>query len=317
MKDFCISRAGYSLVEVNQSANVYKLLVEYGNVSIMLCRIAPHSVVWITPGEEHKYLEFYMILSGTLSLTRGGKTHTLGKGDSFYFVELDEDISITPHEEIELMCVTSKPIFSEFLQFVNDLNDLNGQIERKDHYTFGHSRRVMRFAEALGRKLDLGADSLHDLLLAALYHDVGKCYLSSDILNKPGALDDDELVAMRRHPSDSAVLLKGRFTDEVARIASNHHERLDGSGYPGGLTAEQLDQPSRILAVADVFDAMTSDRSYKKGMPVQNALQELRKLTALYDGDVIDALAALCEDGTIDEIIRLDREGKLTGQLRV
>ena len=317
MKDFYISRAGDSLVEVNQSTNVYKLLVEHDNVSIMLSRIAPHSVVWITPGEEHKYLEFYMILSGTLSLTRGGKTHTLGKGDSFYFIELDEDISITPHEEIELLCVTSTLIFGEFLQFVNDLNDLNGQIESKDHYTYGHSRRVMRFAEALGRKLSLQPDGLHNLLLAALYHDVGKCYLSTEILNKPGALDDDELVAMRRHPSDSAKLLKGRFTDEVARIASNHHERLDGTGYPAGLTAEQIDIPSRILAVSDVFDAMTSDRSYKKGMPVQSALAELHKLTSLYDADVIDALDALCNDGTIDEIIRLDHEGKLTGDLRV
>lgn len=144
MKDFFISKAGDSLVEVNQSINVYKLLVEHDNVSIVLSRIAAHSVVWITPGEDHQYLEFYMLLSGELSLTRSGVTQTLRKGDSFYFFELDEDISITPHEEIELLCVTSKPVFGEFLQFVNDLNDLNGQIERKDHYTFGHSRRVDR-----------------------------------------------------------------------------------------------------------------------------------------------------------------------------
>ena len=103
MKDFFISKAGDSLVEVNQSINVYKLLVEHDNVSIVLSRIAAHSVVWITPGEDHQYLEFYMLLSGELSLTRSGVTQTLRKGDSFYFFELDEDISITPHEEIELL----------------------------------------------------------------------------------------------------------------------------------------------------------------------------------------------------------------------
>ncbi len=317
MKEFFISKAGDSLVEVNQSINVYKLLVEHDNVSIVLSRIAAHSVVWITPGEDHQYLEFYMLLSGELSLTRSGVTQTLRKGDSFYFFELDEDISITPHEEIELLCVTSKPVFGEFLQFVNDLNDLNGQIERKDHYTFGHSRRVMRYAEALGHRLQLEADVLHNLLLAALYHDVGKCYLPVEVLNKPGFLDDEELVIMRRHPVDSAKLLAGRFADDVVRIARGHHERLDGSGYPDGLTAEQIDLPTRILAVADTFDAMTTDRPYKKGMAVAAAVGELRKLPHFYDERVIEVLSALCEDGTIEEIMRLDREGKLTGSLHV
>ena len=317
MKDFYISRSGDSLVEVGQSTNVFKLLVEHDNVNIVLNRIAANSVVWITPGDEHQYLEFYMLLSGTMALTRKGDTQELQAGDSFYFVELDEDISITPHEEIQLLCVTSQPVFGEFLNFINDLNDLNGQIERKDHYTFGHCRRVMRFAEALGRKMNLNADDLHNLLLASLYHDVGKCYLPTEILNKPGFLSDSEFAAVRRHPADSAKLLRGRFADEVMRIARSHHERLDGSGYPDGISGDQLDRPSRILAVSDVFDAMTSDRTYKKGISVDAAIAELKTLTHHYDSDVISALAGLHAEGVIDEIMRLDREGKLTGELHV
>ena len=317
MKDFYISRSGDSLVEVGQSTNVFKLLVEHDNVNIVLNRIAANSVVWITPGDEHQYLEFYMLLSGTMALTRKGDTQELKAGDSFYFVELDEDISITPHEEIQLLCVTSQPVFGEFLNFINDLNDLNGQIERKDHYTFGHCRRVMRFAEALGRKMNLNADDLHNLLLASLYHDVGKCYLPTEILNKPGFLSDSEFAAVRRHPADSAKLLRGRFADEVMRIARSHHERLDGSGYPDGISGDQLDRPSRILAVSDVFDAMTSDRTYKKGISVDAAIAELKTLTHHYDSDVISALAGLHAEGVINEIMRLDREGKLTGELHV
>ena len=317
MKDFYISRSGDSLVEVGQSTNVFKLLVEHDNVNIVLNRIAANSVVWITPGDEHQYLEFYMLLSGTMALTRKGDTQELKAGDSFYFVELDEDISITPHEEIQLLCVTSQPVFGEFLNFINDLNDLNGQIERKDHYTFGHCRRVMRFAEALGRKMNLNADDLHNLLLASLYHDVGKCYLPTEILNKPGFLSDSEFAAVRRHPADSAKLLRGRFADEVMRIARSHHERLDGSGYPDGISGDQLDRPSRILAVSDVFDAMTSDRTYKKGISIDAAIAELKTLTHHYDSDVISALAGLHAEGVIDEIMRLDREGKLTGELHV
>lgn len=317
VKDFYISRSGDSLVEVGQSANVFKLLVEHENVNIMLNRIAANSVVWITPGDDHKYLEFYMLLSGTIALTRKGSTQELRAGDSFYFVELDEDISITPHEDIELLCVTSKPVFGEFIDFINDLNDLNGQIERKDHYTFGHCRRVMRFAEALARRINLNADDLHNLLLAALYHDVGKCYLSSEILNKPSFLTDTEYLAVRRHPADSAKLLKGRFAEDVARIARSHHERLDGSGYPDGISGDQLDLPSRILSIVDAFDAMTSDRIYRKGMPVSKAIAELKTLPHQYDADVVSALDELHQEGVIEEIIRLDREGKLSGELHV
>lgn len=317
VKDFYITRSGDSLVEVGQSTNLYKLLVEHENVNIMLNRIAANSMVWITPGDDHRYLEFYMLLKGSIALTRGGNTTELVAGDSFYFVELDEDISITPHEDIELLCVTSKPVFGEFIDFINDLNDLNDQIERKDHYTFGHCRRVMRFSESLGRCMALGTDDLHNLLLAALYHDVGKCYLSSEILNKPGFLTDSEYAAVRRHPADSAKLLKGRFVDEVARIARSHHERLDGSGYPDGISGDQLDLPSRILGVADAFDAMTSDRIYRKGMPVDKAIAELKTLPQHYDPKVLDALEKLHNEGAIEEIIRLDREGKLTGELHV
>jgi len=317
VKDFYISRSGDSLVEVGQSTNLYKLLVEHDNVNIMLNRIAANSMVWITPGEDHRYLEFYMLLKGSISLTRAGATTELSAGDSFYFVELDEDISIAPHEDIELLCVTSKPVFGEFIDFINDLNDLNGQIERKDHYTFGHCRRVMRFSEVLGRHLALNADDLHNLLLAALYHDVGKCYLSSESLNKPGFLTDTEYAAVRRHPADSAKLLKGRFADEVTRIARSHHERLDGSGYPDGISGDQLDMPSRILAAVDAFDAMTSDRIYRKGMPVSTAIAELIRLPHHYDADVVKALDELHHEGAIEEIIRLDREGKLTGELHV
>ena len=101
------------------------------------------------------------------------------------------------------------------------------------------------------------------------------------------------------------------------RIARSHHERLDGSGYPDGISGDQLDRPSRILAVSDVFDAMTSDRTYKKGISVDAAIAELKTLTHHYDSDVISALAGLHAEGVIDEIMRLDREGKLTGELHV
>lgn len=317
MKDLFLSRSGDSLVEVAQNANVYRLLAEHDGVNIMLNRIAANSVVWITPGDDHRYLEYYMLLSGDLTMQRGDTTETLHAGDSFYLIDFEEDISITPLTDIELLCVTSKPVFGDFFSFVNDLNSLNHQIEEKDHYTFGHCKRVMRYAKALGKRMNLSTVALHNLLLAGLYHDVGKCYIPQEILNKPGRLNDMEFAAIRRHPADSGKLLRGRFSPDVERIAAAHHERLDGSGYPQGLTADEIDLPARILAIADVFDAMTTDRPYKKGMSTENALAELKQLPHYYDPDVVSQLAVLSEDGTIEEIMRLDREGKLTDDLSV
>ena len=148
----------------------------------------------------------------------------------------------------------------------------------------------------------------HTLLLAALYHDVGKCYQPTEILAKPGRLTDAEYAAMKRHPIDSYNLLAGRFPKEVAQIARGHHERLDGSGYPDHLTADQMSLEIRILSVADTFDAMTSDRPYKKGIPPRRAIAELMTMTHQYDKDVLYALKSIVEDGTADKICRIGLE---------
>ena len=148
------------------------------------------------------------------------------------------------------------------------------------------------------------------LLLAALYHDVGKCYQQTEILSKPGRLTDSEYAAMKRHPIDSFNLLSARFSPDVARIARGHHERLDGSGYPDGLTADQMSLEIRILSAVDTFDAMTSDRPYKKGMSTRSAIAELTTLSHQYDAEVVALLKAIVEDGTADQICRLGVEEK-------
>lgn len=313
MKDFFLLRSGESLLEIKQNQNSYRLVADHGNTNIMVSHIKADSTVWITPGEQHHYLEYYMLLSGEMLVPHGGKQEHLFPGDSFYFVNLDEDVSLTPVTDIELLCVSSQPVFGDFMVFVNDLNDLCKQTEEKDHYTYGHCTRVMRYAQALSQKFALCDERQHDLLLAALYHDVGKCYIPREILNKPGRLTDAEFASIRQHPADSAKILDGRFSKAVTRIARGHHERLDGSGYPDHLKADQIDLETRILAVADVFDAMTTDRPYKAGKELDEAIREFEGLTHQYDADVIAALRQLGSEGVLGEIQRLSREGKLTG----
>ena len=315
MKDLFVLRSGESQVEVGQNGNSFQLLVDYDNVNIVINHIKAASTVWITPGEDHDYLEYYRMLSGEATLKRGEKEKALKAGDSFYFVDYDEDLSLVPHTDIDLLCVTSKPVFGEFMAFINDLNDLNEQIEEKDHYTFGHCKRVMRYAKVISQEMKLDADRTHNLLLAALYHDVGKCYLPLEILNKPGRVTDIEYEQIKKHPAHSAEFLTGRFVPQVAQIARGHHERLDGSGYPDGISDEAISLEMRILALADTFDAMTTDRPYKKGKTTQEALEELSTLTRFYDAQVLAAFKRLAAEGVVDEIQRLSREGKLEGRV--
>ena len=133
MHHLFVSRAGDSLVNVTQNRNTYRLLANFDGTNVILLQIDAGSVVWLTPDPERPvYLEYYTLLTGELTLhTDEGEAQTLCAGDSFYTTGLDHDISITPKTDVRLLCFTSKPVFDDFMGFVNDLNDLNTQIDRK------------------------------------------------------------------------------------------------------------------------------------------------------------------------------------------
>lgn len=299
-----ILRSGESWLEVNQSCNAYRLLLERDDMSVITNHIAAHSLLWLTPNREQPRLEFYLLLSGRLAMRLGDREEILHTGDSFYFDSLSEDILLTPLEDADFLCVSSRPMFSEVAHLVGDMNTLNEQIELKDHYTAGHCKRVMGYANALSQRLELSESRRHSLMLAALYHDVGKCFVPSAVLNKPGQLTDEEYAQVREHCAKGEALLKAHFPPEVTQIVRSHHERLDGSGYPDGLKGEQLSMEARILAVSDVFDAMTTDRPYKKAKTNEVAVSEFEGLTQQYDADVITALKALCQEGLLSSIQR-------------
>ena len=317
MKNLFVSHAGESLITVVQNNNVYKLLADFDQTNVVLHEIKLGSNVWLSPDPERpRYLEFYIILEGRLILHCGeGREETLTVGDSFYATGLESDVTIVPQTDLKLLCFSSKPLFGEFMTFVNDLNDLNGQIDCKDHYTYNHSLRVMHFARELASRLRIPLEKMRCLLLAAMYHDVGKCYTPQELLNKPARLTPEEYEVIKHHPSDSYALLKDRFPEEVARIARSHHERLDGSGYPDGLTGDQMSLEVRIIAVADTFDAMTSDRSYKKGRSPRQALSELYALTNKYDENVLAVLRMMVEDGTAERICSMSEEEQKAGAI--
>ena len=146
-------------------------------------------------------------------------------------------------------------------------------IDAKSPYTYRHSEGVARSAKKIGTHMGLPDEMVRDLSRAGLLHDIGKLGISNRILDKPGRLTDEEYATVKRHPGlTHGVLTRVAPFRGIADMAANHHEKLDGSGYHRGVTGENLPEPDRILAVADVFDALSQDRPYRKAMPMERVL---------------------------------------------
>jgi diguanylate cyclase (GGDEF)-like protein/putative nucleotidyltransferase with HDIG domain len=167
-------------------------------------------------------------------------------------------------------------------------------VDAKDTYAGAHSQSVSRLAEAIARAMELDVEVVEHVRLAGLLHDLGKIAIPDRILQKPGKLDPDELRVMREHPVLGARLLEGLGVSPVDRWILHHHERWDGSGYPLGLSGEDIPLGSRIILVADAFDAMTSDRCYRAAGSPAAAIAELRKRCwTQFDARVVAALERL------------------------
>lgn len=164
-------------------------------------------------------------------------------------------------------------------------------LETRDLETHGHSERVVTFSLRLGFELGLDKKALRNLELGALLHDIGKIGVPDAILRKPGKLTEEEWNKMRLHPLHGQKILRNiPFLEGAARIVAQHHEKWDGSGYPVGLRGEDIEIGARIFAVVDAFDAMTSDRVYRKGCSYEAALAELERFAGTqFDPLVVEA----------------------------
>ena len=205
--------------------------------------------------------------------------------------------------------------------YLEVLRALVNAIEAKDPYTAGHSQRTAELAVAIGRALMLGPEELKELEMGGLLHDIGKIGIAEQILRKPAQLDDAEMRVMRGHPAiGDGVVADIELLRRIRPMVRSHHERWDGSGYPDGLDGERIPLGARIIAVADTWDAITSDRCYQPGRPPLEAIPILRKLAGVQlDASAVEALfAALVELGqlTVDDLARAPATGDPPTQRR-
>ncbi|HEX6292649.1 MAG TPA: HD domain-containing phosphohydrolase [Herpetosiphonaceae bacterium] len=172
---------------------------------------------------------------------------------------------------------------------------LAAAIDARDTYTSGHSEQVTKYAVRMAEVMEQTETWIERLRYGALLHDVGKIGVPDSILLKPGALTPEEFERMKQHPITGARIVE-RVLDDVRDIIRHHHERYDGTGYPDGLKGEEIPLESRVIAVADALDAMTSDRAYRKGMSVEQAVKILRAgRNEQWQGDIVDVLIDLIE----------------------
>ncbi|HEX3016100.1 MAG TPA: HD-GYP domain-containing protein, partial [Desulfobacteria bacterium] len=178
---------------------------------------------------------------------------------------------------------------------VGTVNAFLSALDAKDRYTAQHSVNVATYVEKIARKLGLTPQDLELVREAALLHDIGKIGVPENVLNKPGKLNSDEYEMIKRHSEIGAEIIHSiYFLEEVAEIIRYHHERVDGSGYPKGMVGEEIPLTARILAVADVYDALTTDRPYRKAMSPQQAKAILvAEAGKNFDPAVVKALCAV------------------------
>jgi HD-GYP domain-containing protein (c-di-GMP phosphodiesterase class II) len=177
---------------------------------------------------------------------------------------------------------------------------LSDVLEFEDEYTAEHSRSVVDIVDAVADEMGIEADSRQELEFAAMLHDVGKISIPKEILHKPSALTEDEFQVIKNHTIEGQFILDrvGGLLGRVGEIVRSCHERWDGQGYPDGLAGEQIPLPARIVFVCDAFNAMTTNRPYRKALDTEDALRELRDNAGTqFDADVVTALVAVIEQG--------------------
>ncbi|RXT04140.1 HD-GYP domain-containing protein [Ammoniphilus sp. CFH 90114] len=260
----------------------------------------------LVPEQGWDALEHIYILSGHLKWLSSEKEVVLKPGDSFSSHPVQEHFIFIAETTVEFLYISSRPVFHHYSKTTKELMDLAVTIEEKDGYTSDHCHRIREFSMMVGEAMQLSPNQMHALNYGSFFHDIGKVKIPESILLKPSRLTNEEYDIIKLHTVYGRELLESTNIPHLVSagvIVEQHHERLDGSGYPKGLKGNEISIEACIVAVVDSYDAMTTDRVYQKGRSKEEALQEiLRFRGSFYHPDVVDTFLAISD--------RIDREGR-------
>ncbi|MDP4553042.1 HD-GYP domain-containing protein [Alkalihalobacillus macyae] len=300
MKGFFVGRKNTSLESVEQESASLSLLAKGSGLEFMKHTINKDTAFYIYPGSSPETLEFFYVLEGEIKCEN--LDLILESGDYFSVKNIADLIFFEAIKTTRLLWVVNEPTFGLISENVYKLIEIVKSVGEKDLYTKEHSDRVQSLSIKIGKKLNLSADDIDNLIVASILHDVGKINVPEEILNKPGSLSDEEYDLMKKHPADGAEMVKDTYYADISTIIHQHHERVNGSGYPDGLKGDQITIGAKIIGVSDSYDAMTDDRSYRKAYTPEYAMDEIKRLSGvLYEPEVVHALEqVLLEDGVLE-----------------
>jgi|SRR5690554_3425390 len=293
MKDngLSIFNANDALDKVALPYSELKLLASDGGVEIMQQELEAESTFDVYPSKDKSSLmEFFYVLEGKLEYFINNEKFILNPGDYFYTKGNDSTCTFTVSTKSKILYVSPQPVFHYIGEVISSLHQINAEIDEKDKYTLNHCERVQNLAVQIALEMNLDRSKISGLAVAALFHDLGKISIDHDILVKPEKLSREEFAEIKKHPIHSAKYVKKIKYIDASGIVIQHHERFNGTGYPKGLKEEEILLEARIIAVADAFDAMTTNRPYKNAVTPQEAVNEIVRLSGKwYDPIVVNA----------------------------
>ena len=291
LKDTCLEK-------VTQNSGSLALLAKAENLEVMVLIIHSGKEFILIPSENNQLVEFFYVLNGTIH----DETHSslYRKGDLFYINRLKEPVYLVAKSTTKLLYILNESLFFMLSDKMKKLMSTITKVEEKDTYTEKHSNRVMEYAVMLAKTLDTHPIDMTALTYSALFHDLGKIDIPTEILQKPGRLSEEEFDLIRKHPALGEALADEIHLANMGEIIEQHHERIDGSGYPKGLKGEEIRIEAKIIGIVDSFDAMTSDRAYRKGLSQEDALQELEiHKGSWYDSRLVDLFTQIIRSKSI------------------
>jgi len=211
------------------------------------------------------------------------------KRDSEPFTEDDLNLLSTMAHEAAT-AIENVSLYRDLREgYLSIVHSMISALEVKDPYIKGHSDAVARYAVAIAKRLNISPQGIETIEMAALLHDIGKIGIHEDILNKPGKLDEEDWKDMEKHPEIGLKILNGvNFPWDIRSVIYHHHERYDGKGYPAGIKGKEIPLGARIIAVADSYDSITSERAYRKGLSKKAAIKELERVAgAQLDPEIV------------------------------
>ncbi len=229
-------------------------------------------------GKGKAFLSVPLLDSTAGNKTVFGVVNLTDRGGSGDFTETERRLVQSIADMASIACANLRNRRSLEKSYFDTVGALASALEAKDHYTHGHSQRVTSMCMVVADVMGFGNEKLDQIMFAGMLHDVGKIGIPESILLKPDRLTNEEFQAIREHPAVGQRMVSHiSFLSSAGQIIRNHHERWDGKGYPDGLRGEQIELPARIMAIADSYDAMTTDRSYRRRLQPSQVMDELMK----------------------------------------